>query len=72
MGGGLALQTDGGQAFMSHKPRFLRIFLMTSSSSMKLKIFIFPENLGQQRESVSYIMESDHTRDGLPVKSMAV
>jgi hypothetical protein len=38
---------------ISHSPKCLRIFLMTSGSSIKLKIFIFPEHLGQQRGSVS-------------------
>jgi len=64
LGGGLALQTDGGQAFISHKPRCFRtcppledLFYLpaigfalrrgrrvTTSSSITLITFIFPEH----------------------------
>jgi len=51
--GGVAVALGGGLALISHSPKCLRIFLMTSGSSMKLKIFVFHEHLGQQRGSVA-------------------
>jgi len=44
---------EGGLAFWSHKPRCLRIFFVTSSSSITLITFIFPEHFGQVSGSTS-------------------
>jgi len=51
--GGVAVALGGGLALISHRPKCLRIFLMTSGSSMKLKIFFFPEHLGHVNGSAS-------------------
>ena len=51
----------GGRGCTSHHPRCLRIFLMTSSSSMKANIRIRPWHLGQQRGSTF----PDQVRDRL-------
>ena len=44
----------GGPAFLSNRPRCLRIICMSCSSSMNDKFFIFTEHLGHITGSISY------------------